>query len=313
MKKIAIAIVITIMLIIISTESIVETQIQKIKAKRTLQWKYITRDDVISSPAIGDVDGDKKLEIIIGSYDSNVYCLSGNGSLEWKFETGGGVSSSPAIGDVDDDGGLEVVVGSGDNNIYCLGVRGFRVYWEGHGGYFGYDGYFRTRNLALIDPDYDFLSSFSENVINTDPLDADSDQDGLPDGWEVTHSLNPLDPRDSSQDPDGDGLTNLEEYNRSTDPLNLDTDGDGMPDGWEALYNLNPLDPRDSSQDPDGDGLTNLEEYNRSTDPHNRWDPLLSPFSIFICTIVATIIIVSLFAYRIRRLRRIASRSYRIY
>lgn len=40
----------------------------------------------------------------------------------------------------------------------------------------------------------------------------DSDQDGMPDGWEVEQGLNPNDPDDGSADLDGDGYTNLEEY-----------------------------------------------------------------------------------------------------
>ena len=40
----------------------------------------------------------------------------------------------------------------------------------------------------------------------------DTDQDGMPDGWETTHGLNPTDGNDRNNDRDGDGYTNLEEY-----------------------------------------------------------------------------------------------------
>ena len=70
----------------------------------------------------------------------------------------------------------------------------------------------------------------------------DTDGDGMPDGWEVLHGLNPFDPSDAHEDPDGDGLTNLEEYLAGTDPTNPDTDGDGILDG----YDPNPLDPTDN-------------------------------------------------------------------
>jgi len=40
----------------------------------------------------------------------------------------------------------------------------------------------------------------------------DSDRDGMPDGWEVDHGLNPNDASDSKKDRDGDGYTNVEEY-----------------------------------------------------------------------------------------------------
>jgi hypothetical protein len=40
----------------------------------------------------------------------------------------------------------------------------------------------------------------------------DSDRDGMPDTWELTHGLNPNDPADSREDLDGDGYTNVEEH-----------------------------------------------------------------------------------------------------
>jgi hypothetical protein len=41
---------------------------------------------------------------------------------------------------------------------------------------------------------------------------VDSDHDGIPDGWEKTHGLNPHDANDANQDSNGDGYTNLEKY-----------------------------------------------------------------------------------------------------
>lgn len=49
---------------------------------------------------------------------------------------------------------------------------------------------------------------------------ADSDGDGMVDGWETAHGLNPRDPRDAFQDADGDGSSNLEEQAAGTDPRN---------------------------------------------------------------------------------------------
>jgi len=47
---------------------------------------------------------------------------------------------------------------------------------------------------------------------------VDSDNDGMPDVWEVAHGLNPHDPADAAADNDHDGYTNLEEYLNGTDP-----------------------------------------------------------------------------------------------
>lgn len=46
----------------------------------------------------------------------------------------------------------------------------------------------------------------------------DSDDDGMPDAWEIAHGLNPYDPADAGLDPDADGLTNLQEYLLGGDP-----------------------------------------------------------------------------------------------
>ena len=91
----------------------------------------------------------------------------------------------------------------------------------------------------------------------------DTDSDEMPDGWEVTNSLDPL-VDDSAGDPDADGLSNLDEYTNGTDPNNADTDADGMPDGWEVTNSLNPL-ADDSAGDLDTDSLSNLDEYTNGT------------------------------------------------
>jgi len=46
---------------------------------------------------------------------------------------------------------------------------------------------------------------------------TDSDNDGMPDDWEIIHGLNPL-LDDAVRDPDADGISNLNEYLGGTDP-----------------------------------------------------------------------------------------------
>jgi len=105
-------------------------------------------------------------------------------------------------------------------------------------------GFFRLADLA--DTDSDCLTDAFENwVSHTDPLDPDSDDDGLTDG---------------------------EEAALGTGPLSADTDGDGLADGWEAAHGFNPLavqadGARGAGDDPDGDGLPNLLESRSGTSP----------------------------------------------
>ncbi len=102
------------------------------------------------------------------------------------------------------------------------------------------------------DWDNDGLTNAEEQAAGTDMNNPDTDNDGLPDGWEVTYGLNPNSAGDANADPDGDGLTNSQEYASGTNPNSADTDGDGVADGSDPF----PNDPNDgSSSDSDGDGI----------------------------------------------------------
>ena len=51
-----------------------------------------------------------------------------------------------------------------------------------------------------------------------DAASMDQDQDGMPDGWEIQHGLNPKSAADALLDSDGDGVDNLTEFRAGTDP-----------------------------------------------------------------------------------------------
>jgi hypothetical protein len=101
---------------------------------------------------------------------------------------------------------------------------------------------------------------------------ADSDGDGLLDGFETMYGLNPTDISDGDADSDGDGLTNGEEQAWGTNPSSPDSDLDGMPDGFELLEGMNP-NFDDANDDLERDGFPNLLEYVMGTDPH-AFDPV---------------------------------------
>ena len=102
------------------------------------------------------------------------------------------------------------------------------------------------------DTDADGLTDFQEiYVFMTNPLKADSDDNGISDGhedadrdgldnlYELSNGLQPFNP-----DTDGDGLNDGEEIQQYwTEVLNVDTDGDGMTDGFEVAHHTNPLVP----------------------------------------------------------------------
>ncbi len=64
----------------------------------------------------------------------------------------------------------------------------------------------------------------------------DADDDGLRNGYERQHGLNPL-----RQDTDQDGLNDLTEIAEGTDPVTADTDGDSIMDGLEVESDTDPL------------------------------------------------------------------------
>ena len=101
---------------------------------RTL-WEFSIGEDerVVSSPAIGDVDGDGQVEVVVGSNANRLYAFDGAGNVKYTHDTGHFIESSPSIGDIDGDGRMEVVVGSHDFKLYALradpGRSTFEVLW----------------------------------------------------------------------------------------------------------------------------------------------------------------------------------------
>lgn len=68
-----------------------------------------------------------------------------------------------------------------------------------------------TKDGIVTDPKE--VGGFPEYKFSPDQVPADTDEDGMPDEWEKTHSIT-----DGAADADGDGYTNVEEFLNSTDP-----------------------------------------------------------------------------------------------
>ncbi len=111
---------------------------------------------------------------------------------------------------------------------------------------------------------YEITYGDKESASTSDNHGADSDADGMPDGWELYVGLNPSNAQDASLPPDldGDKLSQPQEFAGTTstlayegcesimahfdsvwpnkfyptDPHNSDTDGDGISDGEEGGY-----------------------------------------------------------------------------
>ncbi|MEO7013312.1 MAG: VCBS repeat-containing protein [Dokdonella sp.] len=103
-------------------------------ADGTFLWARKTGNlEVATKPAIADIDGDGKPEIVVGAGEAaknggGVYVLRNNGTLKCSFTAldttplGGGVFSSPAIGRLDATrpNEMQIVVGSWDAHVRAL-------------------------------------------------------------------------------------------------------------------------------------------------------------------------------------------------
>ncbi|OVE75355.1 hypothetical protein BVX97_04580, partial [bacterium E08(2017)] len=225
----------------------------------------------------------------IGSYLAGVSYLQPTGFLSIdgdKFETTGMSWTLDALGEpvmvynvdvlgsddeiVNESHGIgDTVIGDGIPDDTDTDDDGM---WDGYEfAYESVDGIdVLDNNGADDDPDLDGLSNLREflGVDNlpsgnsnswSNPNLADSDGDGIPDGWEYEYQLDPLNPADAlyDEDLDGpDGLNNYQEWVNRTDPYASDSDNDFVIDGAEVnVYGTDPL-----SYDTDLDGLWDGQE-----------------------------------------------------
>lgn len=142
-------------------------------------WSFnsatIFNSRIDASPAVGDINGDGHLEVVVAvgrnplySGDGGIVVLNRTGGLLWYRYTRDyngdgrtdGINSTPALGDLDGDGDLEIVVGSFDKGVYAwhhdgTPVAGFPVYLD--------DTIWSSPAIADIDRD-----GYLEIIIGTD-------------------------------------------------------------------------------------------------------------------------------------------------
>jgi len=82
----------------------------------------VVMDDMsfITSPALADVDGDRKADIVMGSggYLLRAFRYTGAQPAGWPKFTFGWILASPVAGDVDGDGKIEIVAATREGRLY---------------------------------------------------------------------------------------------------------------------------------------------------------------------------------------------------
>ncbi|MCQ3808240.1 MAG: FG-GAP-like repeat-containing protein [Acidimicrobiaceae bacterium] len=104
-------------------------------------WPFRAADTVWSSPSLGDLDGDGLPEVVVGSDDTRVYALKGDGRLLWAATpefahlTPGIVRGSAVIADLDGDEDQDVAIGTARGLALLDGPTGAEleagVFWRG--------------------------------------------------------------------------------------------------------------------------------------------------------------------------------------
>ncbi|MBO6206358.1 MAG: cellulose binding domain-containing protein [Lachnospiraceae bacterium] len=114
------------------------------------------------------------------------------------------------------------------------------------------------------DSDGDGLINYFEKYFGTDENDVDTDDDELTDYQELyTFGYDPLNPdsdgdglADKDEDADEDGISNKKEYNLGSDPISIDSDKDRLLDSIEISYGTSLI-----LEDTDNDGVSDYDEY----------------------------------------------------
>lgn len=227
--------------------------------------------DEIAGYDISEPDGSGVLIAVVPRYAGQVVMDGGNGIVETTANTND--TQAEAVNSTVTPGAIIITAGS-DGTLDTTTANDLST--EG-------DDFIAVRHdvVSTCTP-----GTFTDALFGSDPLNADTDGDGIEDGAEVALGINPNNPFDAGRfrDADSDGVPDaFEEEGFETyingnlvrvfsNPFDPDTDNDRLPDLLEHMLGSNPgfaydtdgdrVPDRDADgADTDEDGLGDFDEF----------------------------------------------------
>lgn len=218
-----------------------------------LRWRSRIEDYRLSTPSVGDINNDRRLEVVYGTSTRHVIALDDQGRLLWdRFHPPMHMGrTKPAIADLDGDGAAEIFTMSSmigpNTGLLCLNGADGSVRWVGATWHKAYHGLSLARfndgstgvlacdkgnnvGAYAADGTLRWRTQVSGQGIWTQPVEADIDGDGV---QEILFTI-----RNTSLDGKGNSwyvLNNSGEVlgaygggNGFSSPLVADIDGDGL-------------------------------------------------------------------------------------
>ena len=117
-------------------------------------WPIDVNWNIVSAPALADVDNDGQEEIIVAHRGAVIFVFENDGSTFGSFpiSLGGAIESSPSVQDLDNDGDYEILVGS-SQGLKVIDIKsplGEKATWNVHRGNLERSGYYDASLLSIV-------------------------------------------------------------------------------------------------------------------------------------------------------------------
>jgi hypothetical protein len=187
---------------------------------------WLTGGQLVTTNGVSiGLSGVGQMTVSNGTWQAHAVQVSVNPGSQGTLTAAGGTSSvysNLTIGNFPCTPTGAVVVAGG--NLFVTNSTGSAVLEVRSGTLTLSSGVLVVDTFVLTNACAHFVRTGGTLIINNYPpvLDpaGDVDGDGIPNGYELSHGLDPFNPADASLDNDGDGQSNLAEFLAGTDPNN---------------------------------------------------------------------------------------------